>query len=654
LAWTPAPSGAPSEHIRGWSDAPEIPEHHRTVGWTGIKKVACPTMVALALLPDPSGTSDATVRVPGIPLLQLPFELPAQFVGKPQMDAIANFGAAEKAAVIEPSTLDASAEMVAPDLIVGEDVTVESPTMAASAALAGGSPERGAAVFPPTMRAGATDPLPNELPFPLGGGGFHAPTVSATGQVVPPPLGASAELHVPTVASGSSAESPTLEAEASLLSHNPTINVPPVESPLIGSTASAHEPSIASGAGIDSPRLEASAPQLYEPTVASGNVVAGVIVEASADLLVPEIASGATVDTDAMSATAAMAVPVVDASEMPPVESPTMGASADMLGPVVTAGATVPAPMLSATADMAVPNPVKGVTVVVPEPMMADAQNDGLPYELPFPLTPHPGILPPEIRVWRDTVAPPAMLSDGNVEAPTPASGGTVSAPTMTAGGQVAAPSVLRGANVSVQTVAQATGAMPLPQHGPPPMAPITQQYTTAGNHTYNIPAHALRLDIVCLGGGAGGSGGAGGFGAGSGGNGGSWNAATLRRGVDIPWSTSSISITVGSGGAGGSGGVLGSDGQPGGASSAATSGWGISAAGGTTGGFGAGQAGKAPNPQNYTYNGVTYNGGAQQGSGGGAGNAPGGGGAGGNGGLISGSNGGAGAVGRVWVRAYQ
>ncbi|QAY17443.1 hypothetical protein SEA_DAISHI_5 [Mycobacterium phage Daishi] len=178
-----------------------------------------------------------------------------------------------------------------------------------------------------------------------------------------------------------------------------------------------------------------------------------------------------------------------------------------------------------------------------------------------------------------------------------------------------------------------------------PEFAATTTQFTTAGAFTYSIPANCLFLDIIVLGSGACGKG----MNLidfwGAGGGAGQWNSVTLRRGVDIPWSATQVTGTVGQGRPSNGTGAS----QPGYPTTATIAGYGsITGAGGaaaansgTTAGQGAG---------NRVHNGITYVGGAAQGNIGGAGNPPGGGGA---SHTFTFGSGGAGADGSVWIRAY-
>jgi hypothetical protein len=177
-----------------------------------------------------------------------------------------------------------------------------------------------------------------------------------------------------------------------------------------------------------------------------------------------------------------------------------------------------------------------------------------------------------------------------------------------------------------------------------------TLQYTTAGTYTYQIPHWCTAIDVILLG--AGGGGTYGGINNGVGGGAGSWKTATLERGSDIPWATTTISITVGQGG--GPGTFTGASAMAGGDTTAT---W-DSASGPTTdtaSGVGAGagssgQIGDGPNPGSQSIGDATLTGGAAQQVAGAAGNAPGGGGAGSD--VIS--QGGAGADGATVLVARQ
>lgn len=181
---------------------------------------------------------------------------------------------------------------------------------------------------------------------------------------------------------------------------------------------------------------------------------------------------------------------------------------------------------------------------------------------------------------------------------------------------------------------------------------PTTLSYTTSGAHTYPIPdwmKYGDLIDVLVLGGAGGGSSSF--FGAtGNGGSPGVWEVRTLIYGIDIPIGTTSLAVFVGSGGAGGSGA-----GNPGAAGTASTvsiiTGLGvttITAAAGAGGGAGGIAVGHGPGDQ--LLHTETYAGGADQVTASAPGNAPGGAGAGG----APFSDGAVGAVGAVWLAAYQ
>jgi hypothetical protein len=175
---------------------------------------------------------------------------------------------------------------------------------------------------------------------------------------------------------------------------------------------------------------------------------------------------------------------------------------------------------------------------------------------------------------------------------------------------------------------------------------PTTTPYTSSG--TYTIPNWLKwgdKIDVLALGGGGGGQASTF-FLTGDGGAAGAWTVQTLVYGVDIPTSTTSLTVTVGAPGGGGSGaGSVGTDGT---ASTVAGTGLTtITAAGGLGGTVGGVATGDSPGDQ--TLNGVTYTGGGTAGASA-PGNAPGGGG----GGGAPYSDGANGAGGQVWLAAYQ
>lgn len=211
-----------------------------------------------------------------------------------------------------------------------------------------------------------------------------------------------------------------------------------------------------------------------------------------------------------------------------------------------------------------------------------------------------------------------------------------------------------------------------------------SQEYSTAGSHTYTIPSCARFIAVVLMGGGGGGQGGSSLIArSGNGGHGGQWAYATLQLGADIDSLVEQLRITVGSGGSGGAGygteaaTLLGpQNGSRGGMSQIEqvvprggadinygplplTIEWGgLFAMGGGGGhGYGAGSiAGNPSVPMSLTYMGRTYSAGAPGASKDLPGTAPGGAGAGGGrqtSPFTGGRSGATGAPGRVWIRAY-
>jgi hypothetical protein len=176
-----------------------------------------------------------------------------------------------------------------------------------------------------------------------------------------------------------------------------------------------------------------------------------------------------------------------------------------------------------------------------------------------------------------------------------------------------------------------------------PSNPPATTEYPLAGNYTYDIPYWCTYIDLILLGGGGGGANAIGGVIPGAGGQAGFWKTTTAQRGNEIPWTTTTIAITVGSGGA--------AAGNGGPTTAAATGMASQTALGGTQGAGTNGTTGESPG--SVTYEGPTFAGGAAQTTPGAAGNAPGGGGAGANP-LAGAPAPGAGAPGAVWVVARQ
>lgn len=75
-------------------------------------------------------------------------------------------------------------------------------------------------------------------------------------------------------------------------------------------------------------------------------------------------------------------------------------------------------------------------------------------------------------------------------------------------------------------------------------------QYVFTESGSIDIPTYAVFVDLVLVGGGASGRTGNGASGSpGIGGKAGQWVGVTLERGVELPWSTKSMMVTVGAGG---------------------------------------------------------------------------------------------------------
>lgn len=189
-----------------------------------------------------------------------------------------------------------------------------------------------------------------------------------------------------------------------------------------------------------------------------------------------------------------------------------------------------------------------------------------------------------------------------------------------------------------------------------PSMSPATQTFSSTGSATYNIPYWCRYIDVVFISGGSSGQTGNGAINtAGKGGNPGAWQGIRLERGVDIPWTATTLSLNVGSGGAR----PANSDnaGPTAGANTVLTY---QNLAGQTitvtaTGGSGTQSGQNGGSPGNFTFQGIGYSGGNGGTGNAGAGAQPGGGGAGGNGGIFgSRTQGGLGGNGQAWCRAYQ
>jgi hypothetical protein len=176
-----------------------------------------------------------------------------------------------------------------------------------------------------------------------------------------------------------------------------------------------------------------------------------------------------------------------------------------------------------------------------------------------------------------------------------------------------------------------------------PANPPESTEYPLTGNYTYDIPYWCIYIDLILLGGGGGGANALGGVIPGAGGQSGFWTTTTVQRGVEIPFTTTSIAVTVGPGGGGAANG--------GPTTATATGMTPQTAVGGTQGAGTNGTTGESPG--NQIYKGVTYTGGAAQTTAGAAGNAPGGGGGGANP-LVGAPTPGAGAHGAAWVVVRQ
>ena len=178
-----------------------------------------------------------------------------------------------------------------------------------------------------------------------------------------------------------------------------------------------------------------------------------------------------------------------------------------------------------------------------------------------------------------------------------------------------------------------------------PETKPETQEYDKAGPYSYSIPFWCTIIDVILLG-----AGGGGGYGGANdvGGGGGSWKTTTLQRGSDIPWASTTISVTVGQGGIGGT--LSAPQGSPGGDTTATWDTTTGTASGGAARGSSSGVSGDGPSPSSESIGDASLNGGIAQPTAGADGNPPGGGGAGG-GGL---KQGGAGADGAAVFVARQ
>jgi hypothetical protein len=173
-----------------------------------------------------------------------------------------------------------------------------------------------------------------------------------------------------------------------------------------------------------------------------------------------------------------------------------------------------------------------------------------------------------------------------------------------------------------------------------PTVSPQQYIYDAVGTVSFPIPYWCTFMDVVMCSGGAGGKRGTL-FITGQGGKSGNWAASILHRGVNMPYGTTALTVTVGNGGGSG-------DNNPGGACQVSGTGvTTITAAGGS--GTQSGLAGGSPG--DYSFNGVNYGGGSGGGILSGTADPPGGGG---QGGSVGNGAGSAGARGQVWIRCYQ
>ncbi|QZE10453.1 hypothetical protein SEA_SCOOBYDOOBYDOO_107 [Mycobacterium phage ScoobyDoobyDoo] len=209
---------------------------------------------------------------------------------------------------------------------------------------------------------------------------------------------------------------------------------------------------------------------------------------------------------------------------------------------------------------------------------------------------------------------------------------------------QIYAPTVAPGSvGITIGSMIPSAEQVYTPASVTNPHDPATTTFSSTGSWSYTIPFWATHLTVVGIGGGRSGNSG-GSTSAGVGGAAGSWNGVTVA--VASLGGVTTLSGTVGTGG------------SPSGNNGAATTctQLGLTCAGGS-GGSPAGRSGQ--DAGNYTFDGVTYTGGAGgssagSNSAGSAGDAPGGGGQGGGSVLFVGQAGGAGGAGRLWVVAKR
>ncbi|AFF28391.1 minor tail protein [Mycobacterium phage Tiger] len=182
------------------------------------------------------------------------------------------------------------------------------------------------------------------------------------------------------------------------------------------------------------------------------------------------------------------------------------------------------------------------------------------------------------------------------------------------------------------------------------PYANQMVEFNTPGSVLYNFPPGTAFVDLGIIGGGCGGAGGGMPLYR-NGGRASTWSTLRLRLGVDIPWSVTQLTLTVGAGSSGTAGGAFENTPSQGGASFIVIGGEEVLRSPGGTFNTGVQNGGS---PGNLTFYDITAIGGVGGTGNGGHGTAPGAGGAGGNGSLISPSRGGNGAPGRVIIHAHS
>ncbi|UVT31561.1 minor tail protein [Mycobacterium phage Mask] len=200
-------------------------------------------------------------------------------------------------------------------------------------------------------------------------------------------------------------------------------------------------------------------------------------------------------------------------------------------------------------------------------------------------------------------------------------------------------------------TLATASGVLGL---GFPPLTATTQTFTNTNNiASWVFPRNAEWLAVVCLGGGCGGRGG-GPLLAGGGGYAGTYGTALLKRGVDVPWSMTSMYMNVGAGSAGSSGGYVVSN-PSNGANSLCTD-TSLNAFAVGNGGLPNYSTQRGQDAADLNFNGIAAVGGKSTTGSASPGGVPGGGGNGANAGSfgLPGGAGGPGGRGQIWARAFQ